>query len=125
MGTCCGNVLSKVGTYNSSFNKQLGINLPCTDIFQSDGLEIHIQKNHPDYVKHMNKISDIISHPDYIGVDPTKSSSIELVKCYDENFMVAIRLDTDENYLYVATFFDIKESKIKRRLNSGRLKTFY
>ncbi len=31
-------------------------------------------------------------------------------------------MDLNKNYLYVATLYDIKESKIVRRLNSGRLK---
>ena len=31
-------------------------------------------------------------------------------------------MDCDGEYLYISTMFDIQESKIKRRLHSGRLK---
>ncbi len=51
-------------------------------------------------------------------------SSIELVKKYDENILIAIKLDKDSNGLYVASLYEIKDSKISKRLYSGRLKPF-
>ena len=46
----------------------------------------------------------------------------ELVKRYSDNVMIGIKLDTDGEYLCVSTMHDIQESKIQRRLFSGRLK---
>ena len=37
-------------------------------------------------------------------------------------FMIGIKLDTDGEYLYISTMHDVQESKIQRRLFSGRLK---
>ena len=49
---------------------------------------------------------------------------VELVKAFEDNIQIGIKLDTTNNYLYVATLFDINSSKIQRRLNSGRLKKY-
>ena len=38
--------------------------------------------------------------------------------------MIGIKLDSDGEYLYVSTMHDVQESKIVRRLYSGRLKEF-
>lgn len=35
--------------------------------------------------------------------------------------MVGIILDTEDEYLYVSTMHDVQESKILRRLHSGRI----
>lgn len=48
--------------------------------------------------------------------------SFELIKKYSDNIMIGIKIDTDGRYLYVSTMHDIQESKVKRRLFSGRLK---
>lgn len=39
-----------------------------------------------------------------------------------DNVMIGIKLDTDGEYLYISTMHDVQESKIQRRLFSGRLK---
>ncbi|MDD6219569.1 MAG: PBECR2 nuclease fold domain-containing protein [Clostridia bacterium] len=116
--------MKEVGIYTQAFNSILGINLPLVKIFASDGLKIHIAKRHPGYEKYLNSLADIIKSPDYIGVNPTEPNSIELIKRLDENIQIAIKLDIDKNYLYVASLYDISESKIERRLQSGRLKIF-
>ncbi len=36
--------------------------------------------------------------------------------------MIGIKLDKDGDYLYVATMHEVQESKIIRRLHSGRIK---
>ena len=38
--------------------------------------------------------------------------------------MIGIKLDTAGEYLYVSTMHDVQESKISRRLHSGRIKKF-
>lgn len=43
-------------------------------------------------------------------------------KHYDDNILIGIKLDSANNYLYVSTMHSVQESKIKRRLHSGRLK---
>ena len=92
-------------------------------IYQSYGLEIHIQKRHPECTEYIDRIPEIISFPDYIGVNPNESvTSLELVKKYDNNIQIGIKLDIKEKYLYVATLHTITDAKLKNRINSGRLK---
>ena len=112
----------KVGTYNGQYDGLLGVCLPKLNIVQSEGLEKHISKRHPSCLRYISKISEIISSPDYIGINPKESSSFELIKQYDDNVLVGIKLDIKNNYYYVATLHDIKQSKINNRLFSGRLK---
>lgn len=109
-----------MGKYTPIYNSSIGINLPCGNIFQSQGLYKHIEKRHPDCLKYLNNIAEIVSAPDYIGTNPLEKDSIEFVKIYDKNILVAVKLDVRDNYLYVASLFDMKESKLLRRINSGR-----
>ena len=112
--------LFSVGTYKSIYNRLLNLNLPCSDIFQSDGLKKHIAKRHPQHISYIKNITEIISSPDYIGTNPREQNSIEFIKRYSENILVAVKLDSKDNYLYVASLYNISDSKLIRRLNSKR-----
>lgn len=112
----------KVGNYTDIFNQILGLDLPCLDIFQSDGLIKHIQNRHPSCVRYMESIQEIILYPDYVGSNPNEPNSIELIKIYSENIQIAVKLDISENYFYVASLYDISDKKIENRLHSGRIK---
>ena len=118
--------LLKVGQYNSKFNDILGINIESLEIYRSKGLPSHIVKRkHYKCLKYFDYIPDIILEPDYIGINPNEQGiSIELIKRYSDNVMIGIKLDTEGEYLYVSTMIDVQESKISRRLNSGRIKEF-
>jgi len=119
--------LLKVGEYKKEFNDILGTDIELQEIYRSSGLPAHmVKRKHYKCLKYIDFISDIISEPDYIGVNPNENGgqSIEFVKRYEINVLVGVKLDIDDNYLYVATMHDVQESKIKRRLHSGRLKEF-
>ena len=45
-----------------------------------------------------------------------------IIKCYKDNILIGIKLDKYGDYLYVATMHEVQESKIVRRLHSGRIK---
>lgn len=114
--------LTKVGKYNGEYDSLLGITLPQYDIYISDGLAVHVGAKHKACLPYLANIQEIIEHPDYVGKNPSEPDSIELVKVYSDNIQIGIKLDSSSGYLYVATLFDIKQSKIERRLYSGRLK---
>ena len=113
-----------VGVYTEKFNELTGQQIVCGNIYQSDGLYKHIQKRHPDCLDDIDSIPLIISCPDYIGHNPREPESVELVKRLEANLMVCVKLDIKENYLYVASLFEISEAKIESRLQSGRLTKF-
>ena len=82
-----------------------------------------LKRKHYKCLKYIDYIPDIISDPDYIGINPNENDiSIEMIKRYSDNVLVGIKLDSDGEYLYVSTMHDIQESKISRRLFSGRIK---
>lgn len=114
--------LFQVGEYTEAFNSATGQHLPCGPIYQSHGLKAHIQKRHPDEVQDLAYVPSVILEPDYIGKHPKEPNSIELVKVISRNIMVCIKLDRAENYLFVASVFEISEGKLRNRINSGRLK---
>lgn len=114
-------VLEKVGKYKPEFNTILHTNLPAIPIYKSSGLKKHIEKRHPDCIEYFVKIEDILTNPDYIG---TKGNgSVELVKIYDKNLLLALQLDISNKYFYVASLYDISTSKLNNRIHSGRLKS--
>lgn len=118
--------LLKVGTYKQIFNELLGVSLKIRTIYCSEGLVAHLRsRKHFSALKYIDNIPDIIADPDYIGINPRESvDSIELIKRYEENIIIGIKLDIDRDYYYVSTMYEIQDSKIKRRLHSGRIKTF-
>lgn len=118
--------LLKVGKYNPKFNDILGIDIKDFEIYRSKGLPSHmVKRKHYNCLKYIDYIPDIILEPDYIGMNPNEAGkSIELIKRYENNVLVGIKLDSDGEYLYVSTMHDVQESKIIRRLHSGRIKEF-
>ena len=92
-------------------------------IYKSDGLVKHIMKRHPECIAYLSKLTEIISSPDYIGINPNeKGKSFELIKVFNDNVQIGIKLDASKDYLYVATLHTITDSKLQHRINNGRLK---
>ena len=120
------NNLLIMGNYNQLFNDMLNINIKHDVIYRSKGLPSHMLKSrHEKYLKYIDYIPEIIENPDYIGINPNeKGQTIELVKRYGDNVLIGIKVDKNNDYLYVSTMYDISESKLQRRLYSGRLKEF-
>jgi len=118
--------LSVVGEYNTKFNEILELSLDEQSIYQADGLKTHIERRHPECLGYLDLIPQIIQNPDFIGVNPREKSgeSVELIKRFDSNILIGIKLDTKNKYLYVATLHEIRESRIERQLHSGRLKKY-
>ena len=116
----------EVGEFDQKINNLIGSNMPLQKIYRSKGLPAHlIKRKHFYCLKHIDDIPDIIKKPDYIGINPNESdNTIELIKVLDKNILVGIKLNINENYLYVSTMYDIQEAKLIRRLHSGRLIKF-
>lgn len=114
-----------IAKYNKNFNNYLPKNIEQEDIYQSFGLVKHIEKRHPECVSYLPLIPYIISAPDYIGVNPNENgTSFELVKIIDSNVQIGIKLDSTDDYLYVATLHTITDSKLQHGIQNGRLKKF-
>lgn len=111
--------LFQVARFNTELNKILDTSYEAFIIYQSKGLLTHLLKrNHYVAAKYIGDIPEIISKPDYIG---TYNGSIEFVKCYRDSIFISVKLDVKRNKYYVATAYDVKQSKIDSYVKKGRL----
>lgn len=54
----------------------------------------YIKRQHPkDLKKYFDRIHKIISTPDFVGQNPNEPNSVELVKRFEDNVLVAIKSD--------------------------------
>lgn len=116
--------LIKVGKYDLRYNELLNLEIEELDIFRSKGLPAHmVKRKHFGCLKYIDYLPEIIENPDYVGVNPNESdTSIEFIKKYSKNVLVGVKLEKDGQYLYVSSMYDVQDSKISRRLFSGRIK---
>lgn len=114
-----------IAKFNKKFNHYLPKAIEQDNIYQSVGLRKHIEKRHPECIDYLPLLPLIIENPDYIGVNPNESgTSFELVKIFDNNIQIGIKLDSSDEYLYVATLHTITNSKLEHGIQNGRLKKF-
>lgn len=106
--------------------KELGINTDIDRLYVSQGLRKHIIKhNHENVLKYYDDVRNIIANPDYIGINPNeKSVSFECIKVMEDNVLVAVKLDSKRSYFYVASIYSITESKLKKMIKSGRVRSY-
>ena len=92
-----------------------------TPIFIGDSNIKHIQTKHPyEFNEYFDKIADIISYPDYVGINH-HDNSIEYIKQYLINYetiKIAVRVTTGNQY-YVRTMYKLNEAKVKRCLENN------
>jgi|GEM_PF-783372 len=101
------------------------------NVYAAPGVVKHIMKRHSSGRNHLNTntinniietVSEILLTPDFVGKHPDKiGTSIEFVKKLDDNLLLALEVDLDNKYIYVASLYPISQGKINNRLNSGRL----
>lgn len=112
--------LIKIATFNTKLNDILGTDFLAFNIYRSKGLLTHlINKKHFTAAKYIDYLPEIITSPDYAGY---YDGNIELVKMYKDNIFISIKLDTKRKQYYVATMFEVKNSKIESYVRTGRLK---
>ena len=106
--------------------ERLGIDVQTEKIVISDGLVSHMKKhNHANVLKYLGDIETIIASPDYIGINPRiEVPSVEYIKLFDDNILLAIKLDAKEDYFYTASMYEVTDAKLRSMLKSGRIKKF-
>ena len=67
--------------------------------------------------------TNLEKHPDYVGMNPNeKSESIEYVKIFEDNVLVALKIHGSKDFYYIPSMYTITDYKLQSRLFSGRLK---
>lgn len=105
----------------SRFLKSVGID---TLIFNKENLIKHmIKSNHENCLHYVDKISDIISNPDYIGRNKNiNGKSLEVIKIYLDNILLAIKYDSKKDYYYIASLYGVTQSKLKHMIDNNRVR---
>ena len=112
----------KICILKTKYLKALNIqNCKCRNVYLSLGAEFHILRGHPqDYENYFNRISEIISNPDYIGKNPLLPNSIELVKIFNDIVLVSIAINIG-GFLYISSMYSIGEHQLNSRIRNNRL----
>lgn len=97
---------------------------PGTPIFIGDSNIEHIKNRHPyEYEKYFPDIHEIISNPDYVGINPS-DSSIAYVKEYfvaSEYVKIAVRVTTKGTY-FAKSLHALSSYNAERYISHGTLK---
>ena len=81
----------------------------------------HMKRRHLSaYNKYGDRLSSIISEPDYVGVNE-EDDSLEYVKIFDDHVKLVVRVAGDEK-LYVRSMYNVYQSRTEYFIKSGRLK---
>ena len=117
--------VDKIGKFSKKIIDLLNLNIPeNTEIYIGNQNREHMEKKHShDYYYYHHLLPNIISNPDYVGIEP-KNNSIEYIKevSIDPSVIIkiAIRVSSNGKY-FVRTMYNISDHKIKSALNKGYL----
>ena len=117
--------VDKIGKFSKKIIDLLNLSIPeNTEIYIGNQNREHMEKKHShDYYYYYHLLPNIISNPDYVGIEP-KNNSIEYIKevSIDPSVIIkiAIRVSSNGKY-FVRTMYNISDHKIQRALNKGYL----
>ena len=117
--------VDKIGKFSKKIIDLLNLDIPeNTEIYIGNQNREHMEKKHShDYYYYHHLLPNIISNPDYVGIEP-KNNSIEYIKevSIDPSVIIkiAIRVSSNGKY-FVRTMYNISDHKIQRALNKGYL----
>lgn len=117
--------VDKIGKFSKKIIDLLNLNIPeNTEIYIGNQNREHMEKKHShDYYYYHHLLPNIISNPDYVGIEP-KNNSIEYIKevSIDPSAIIkiAIRVSSNGKY-FVRTMYNISDHKIQSALNKGYL----
>ncbi|HEM4278962.1 hypothetical protein HO431_08990 [Streptococcus suis] len=112
---------------SQKIKEMVGLETSATDILiHEENLEKHMLKSrHQNMIKYIPDITDILNAPDYIGQNKNvKTESFEVIKVLADNVLVAVKLDKKNNYFFVASVYDVTDSKLNHMKRNGRIKSF-
>ena len=116
--------LGKVGEITAVVINALGLPItPGTPIYIGRSNIEHMMNKHlTEYVKYGSYISDIVSAPDYVGVNPG-DGSIEYVKDFPVDFdfvKVAVRVSRSGTY-FARSLYILNPSRVQNFICNGTL----
>ena len=114
-----------VGVVSSAVSKTLGdegTHYKVGDkIYLGESNMNHMKRRHlADFLKYGDRLSQIISEPDYVGIND-EDGSLEYIKVFDDHVKLVVRVAGDEK-LYARTIYAVYQSRTEYFIKTGRLK---
>lgn len=107
-----------VGKIDKNKYKEISENITTKDVVLLPKQIEHIEKRHKGvYDKYKNEITNILNKPDYIFKDPKHVNTALLIKKYDNNVEVVLKLNTDAKSNFknsIITMWEIKDKRLER-----------
>ena len=118
----------KVGKITASLTEKLKYAIQ-KSVYVSPGVINHIRKYHSRQLSRNVKdnlyrtIESIIAEPDYMGIYRKRNESydLEFIKKVDGMLLLGLKVDEEQNCIFVTTLYPITKGKIENRLHSGRI----
>lgn len=115
-------VIQCIGKLPDDLSEMLCLEGGCMEIFIDERAIRHIKKRHPyTYKTYFDKLSEILSAPDYIGIQGLVANRFELVKQYKDTLLVALKID-EMFRIFVSSMYIIESHRIEKRIAYGKLK---
>ena len=102
--------------------------LPVSDVVLFPERIKHIQERHPEVVKYIEMIPDILNHPDMILLETKRKDTIWVIKSLDHNIKLTVKLATDQSKKRKHSILQmqfLKTKRIKRYIENGTVKKIF
>lgn len=116
---------NSIGIISKKIQNLLGISIDGdANIYLGYSNVTHMKTSHPDdFRKYSDEIKNILSYPDYVGINK-KDNSIEFVKEYkinNEFVKVAVRVSLNNRY-FARSLYILKNNRVNNFIKNGTLK---
>lgn len=86
------------------------------EVILTDERKWHILKRHPEVKPYINKISEILSNPDNVYLETTKENTLWLIKKYDKNVKITLKLQVVKNKKYKNSIIQMHNRKKNNKI---------
>lgn len=84
----------------------------------------HILEHHPEVVKYLDLIPDILKDPDFIFWEVNRNNTVWLVKKYDKNIKLTIKISSPQDKHFKNSIIQMqimRESEVERNVRNGNI----
>ena len=118
--------IEQIGVIGSDIVLKFNLDIsPDTPIYIGLNNRIHMENSHREiYLKYSNRMSDIISSPDYVGINP-HDNSLEYYKKFNNEVIhikIAVR-NTKKGVYFARSMYSVNDTNLKSYINNNRLKS--
>lgn len=120
-----GTDVEQLGVVGSAIVEKFSLNIsPDTPIYIGLNNRIHMENSHREiYLTYCDRMSEIISSPDYVGINP-HDNSLEYYKKFNNEVIhikIAIR-STARGVYFARSMYSVNDLSLNNYINTNRLK---